>query len=74
MVFELSSYAIKNRVEKDIRIVNGDMRKKLPFENNEFDLALSINCIHNFDLIELDTTIKEIIRVSRKTVYIYGKL
>lgn len=64
--FEISSYAINNKVEKDIKIINGDMRKKLPFKNNEFDLAFSINCIHNFDLIELNTTIKEIIRISKK--------
>jgi len=63
---DISSYAIKNRVDKKIRIIKKDMRKKLPFKYKEFDLALSINCVHNYDFIELNKTIPEIIRVSKK--------
>ena len=63
---DISSYAIKNKIDKNIKIIKGDMRKKLSFRNKEFDLAISLNCIHNFDIIELDTTIPEIIRISKK--------
>lgn len=63
---DISAYAIKNRTDKSIKIIKGDMRKKLPFKNKEFDLAISINCVHNYDLVELDVSIPEIIRISKK--------
>jgi SAM-dependent methyltransferase len=64
--FDISSYAIRNKINKKIKILKGDMRKKLPFKNKEFDLAISINCIHNYDLTELDISVPEIIRISKK--------
>ena len=63
---DISSYAIKNRIDKNIEIIKYDMRKKLPFKNKSFDLALSINCLHNYNLIELNIALDEIIRISKK--------
>ena len=64
---EYSKYAIKNSA-KSIKsnILNRDARKKLPFESNQFDLAISFGLFHNFNLMELETSLKEFSRVAKK--------
>ena len=43
---------------------------KLPFDDNSFDLVISINSIHNLPLEKCKKALREIIRVSRKHSYI----
>ena len=67
---DISEYAISNS-KKEIRssIVNGNANL-LPWEENTFDLVISINtlhCLHNYDLIK---ALIEIERVSKKDKYI----
>ena len=65
--FDISKYAIKNS-KKEIKnnLFVHDGRKKLPFKKKEFDLAISLGTLHNFTLNDLEITINEILRVSRK--------
>ena len=67
---DISRYAIENAKEeiKD-HIVCGNA-DNLPWEDNYFDLVISINtlhCLHNF---ELDLSLREIERVGKKNKYI----
>lgn len=65
--FDISSYAIKNS-KKEIKkyLFKFDARKKFPFQNNYFDLAISFGTLHNFKLPDLKKSVKEIQRVSKK--------
>jgi len=67
---DISKYAINNSI-KEIKpfLIEGDA-KKLPFEDNSFDVVISINTIHNLDLEECKKAIKEIDRVSIKGSFI----
>ena len=62
---DISPYAIENSLEdlKPFQQV-GDA-KKLPFEDNSFDLAVSIVTLHNLEIEECGQSLKEIERVSR---------
>jgi ubiquinone/menaquinone biosynthesis C-methylase UbiE len=40
--------------------------KELPYEDNSFDLAVSINTLHNLYCIDLDNALKEMQRVREK--------
>ena len=42
----------------------------MPFEDNYFDLVISINTIHNLYTFELMNSLKEIQRVGKKNKYI----
>ena len=37
-----------------------------PYQDNEFDLVISLGCIHNLRVFELETALKEIERVGRQ--------
>ena len=40
--------------------------KKLPFKDNEFDLAISLGCFHNLRIFELKTALSEMQRVGKQ--------
>ena len=67
---DISSYAIENSLE-DIKkdLVVGDC-KNLPFEDNSFDLVISINTIHNHEISDCQASIREINRVSKNNCFI----
>ena len=44
--------------------------KSLPFEENSFDLVISINTLHNLYCHDMCNALKEIERVSKKHKYI----
>lgn len=63
--FDISKYALNNSpklIKKNLFYY--DARKKLKFNNNYFDLAISINTFHNFKIFELALSLKEMQRVS----------
>ena len=65
---DISSYAIKNspnEIKNNLKKI--DARKKMSFKKNEFDLAISINLIHNFNIEEIFSFIKNIKSISKKT-------
>lgn len=67
---DISEYAIKNSKEeiKDRLIVGS--ATKLPWEDNTFDLIISITTLHNLYNYELDAALKEITRVGQKDKYV----
>ena len=63
---DISDYAISNsmpEVKANLEVGNA---KELNFENNSFDLVISINTIHNLEKPECAKSLKEIERVSKK--------
>jgi ubiquinone/menaquinone biosynthesis C-methylase UbiE len=67
---DISKYAIENcvpEIKNKLQVANAT---KLPFEDNFFDLVISINTIHNLDKVECATALKEISRVSKKKAFL----
>jgi ubiquinone/menaquinone biosynthesis C-methylase UbiE len=67
---DISDYAIKNShelVSKNLRVANCS---DLPFDDNSFDLVISINTIHNLDKKGVIKSVQEIERVKKKNSYI----
>jgi SAM-dependent methyltransferase len=70
---DISQYAINNSIN-DLKkyTIKHDAKDKLPYENNFFDIVLSINTIHNLKKNEVINCLKEINRVikNEKNCYI----
>ncbi len=68
---DISDYAIDKshkKIKNNLLVANSI---ELPFENNFFDLIVSINTLHNIlDLDSLEKTFKEIKRISKKNIFI----
>ena len=63
---DISSYAIENskiEVKPFLQVSNA---MDLPFEDNSFDVVISINTIHNLDKNDCKKAIKEINRVTKQ--------
>jgi len=61
-----SSYAINN-AKKEIQpfLIKYDLRKKLPFKDDEFDLVMSLGTLHNLKINELKIALYEMNRVAK---------
>ena len=67
---DISSYALKkSKIEIRDKISLGTA-SKLPYENNSFDLVISLNTLHNLYCFDLINSLKEIERVAKKNKYI----
>ena len=67
---DISKYAIKNakiEVKDFLKVGNA---KELPFQDQEFDVIISINTLHNLYCFDLFTALKEIERVGKSKKYI----
>tara|TARA_B100001248_G_scaffold260540_1_gene249064 strand:+ start:81172 stop:81837 length:666 start_codon:yes stop_codon:yes gene_type:complete len=67
---DISGYAIENAKEEVRGNIQQGHAKQLPFEDNSFDLVLSINTLHNLYCYELFDALQEIERVSKKDKYV----
>lgn len=67
---DVSTYAIEHAIESMKEHVSVADARALPFENNSFDLVISINTIHNLGKDDLIKALQEIERVSRKNSFI----
>ncbi|WP_417552497.1 class I SAM-dependent methyltransferase [Marinomonas fungiae] len=67
---DVSEYAIQHAKEevKDLVAV-GDARK-LPYEDNSFDVVISVTTLHNLEVDELAVALQEVERVARKGSFI----
>jgi ubiquinone/menaquinone biosynthesis C-methylase UbiE len=65
--FDVSLYAIKN-AKKELKpfLFRHDAKNKLPFKNNQFDLVISINTLHNLHIYDLKNALKEMERVGKE--------
>ena len=66
---DISEYAIENakpEVKPHLKVGNAN---ELPFEDNSFDLVISINTLHNLYCYELDRALREIERVGKNNKY-----
>ena len=67
---DISEYAIKNcKPEISDYLVQGNANN-LPYEDNYFDLVISLNTIHNLYTYDLEKALKEIQRVSKDKKYL----
>ncbi len=65
---DISKYGIKNSpktIKKYLKV--HDARKPLPYKDRYFDLAISFGLFHNFEIFELEKSIIEFSRVSKKS-------
>ena len=67
---DISSYAIENAKEEVRPFLKVCNATDLPFENDSFDLVISINSIHNLFNYELNKALREIERVGKKNKYL----
>lgn len=63
---DVSQYAIENAKEEIKPFLTLGNANFLPFENDEFDLVISINVLHNLLCPNLEKAIKEIERVANE--------
>lgn len=67
---DVSAYAIENCMPDMAPVLQvGDVRR-LPFDDNAFDVVISINTIHNLDRKECAQALREIQRVSRRGAFV----
>lgn len=67
---DISEYAIKHAIENVKFFLRVGNAKELPYEDNSFDLVISINTIHNLPLEECKQALREIQRVTRKHAFV----
>lgn len=67
---DISDYAIERAMPDVKDNLTVGHAKKLPYEDNTFDLVISINTLHNLYCYELDSALREIERVGKKNKYL----
>ena len=65
--FDVSKHGLSNAKEviKNALFIHR-AQDLYPYEDNEFDLVISLGCVHNLRIFELETALKEIERVGRQ--------
>ena len=67
---DVSEYAIENGKPEVREFLSVADAKSLPFEDNSFDVVISINTVHNLDRDECAQALQEIERVARQGAFI----
>lgn len=67
---DLSRYALEHAKEEVKENLQYGNARELPFEDNEFDLVISLTTLHNLKIFDLKKAIQEIERVSKGNSYI----
>jgi ubiquinone/menaquinone biosynthesis C-methylase UbiE len=67
---DISEYAIQNAKEEIKEFVQVADARELPFEDNSFDLVISITTLHNLNKEDLKIALKEVMRVTKKDAFI----
>jgi len=64
---DISDYAINNSLPTVKKHLKVGCATKLPYNNKEFDLVISITTLHNLEVDQLKKALNEIKRVSKKS-------
>lgn len=67
---DLSVYAVEHAMDDVKAFIQIGNARELPYNDNSFDLVISINTIHNLPLRDCKKAIHEIMRVSKHNVFI----
>jgi len=67
---DVSAYANEHAKEEVRPFLDLGTAAKLPYEDNSFDLVISINALHNLHCYDLDLALREMERVGRKNKYL----
>jgi len=67
---DISEYAIEHAIETVKPFLQVANAKELPFDDNSFDLVISINTAHNLALEECKQALREIQRVTRNNAFV----
>ncbi len=67
---DISEYAIEHSIDTVKELVSVADAKELPFDDNEFDVVISINTIHNLEVDACAKALEEIERVSKGKSFI----
>jgi len=67
---EVSNYCLENTMDSVKDVCTFASCDELPFEDNSFDLVISIAAIHNLDVDGVKRSLREIQRVSKKDAFI----
>ena len=67
---DISKYSVDNSMPEIKEFMSVGNANNLEYEDNSFDLVISINTIHNLPLDECKYSLKEISRVSKKDSFI----
>ena len=67
---DISKYSVDNSMPEIKEFMSVGNANNLEYEDNSFDLVISINTIHNLPLDECKHSLKEISRVSKKDSFI----
>lgn len=67
---DVSAYALKNAKEEIRDCLQYGKAQHIPFDNNEFDLVISLTTLHNLKVFDLKKALQEIERVSKGNSYI----
>jgi len=64
---DISNYAIRSVPELIKKnIILNDGRKRTKYKKKYFDLVISLGCLHNFKINEIELAVKEINRIGKK--------
>ena len=67
---DISRYALEHAKPEIRSMLQYGQAQNLPFEDNEFDLVISLATLHNLKVFDLKKALREIGRVSKKNSYI----
>lgn len=67
---DISTYAVENAKEEVRSALAVGDAAALPFEDDSFDLVLSLGTLHNLDVARLWTALEDIERVARRDAYV----
>lgn len=67
---DISEYAIEHSKEEVRSNLIKASAQDLPFEENSFDLVISLNALHNLKIFDLEKAVRDIQKISKKNSYI----
>ena len=67
---DISEYALEHAKEEVRSRIKYGMAQEIPYEDNYFDLVISLTTLHNLKVYDLKKAVKEIERVSKENSYI----